>query len=58
MLNLFKKDPIKKLQKKYETLLTEARDLQRSGDIKAFARKSAEAEEVLQEIDRLRDSMK
>jgi hypothetical protein len=33
--------------------LEEARDLQRGGDIKGYALKSAEAEKVLQEIERL-----
>ena len=47
----FKKDPVEKLNKKYATLLKEARDLQRGGKIPEFARKTAEAEKVRDEID-------
>ena len=53
MLNWFKKDPLKDLNRQYERLLIEARDLQRNGDIIGYAEKSAKAEGVLQEIDRL-----
>lgn len=53
MFGLFKKDPVKKLRQQYAKLLEEARDLQRGGDIKGYALKSAEAEKVLQEIERL-----
>ena len=53
MFNLFKKDPSKKLKKQYEKLLVEARDLQRNGDIKGFAKKSAEAEAVMKEIEQM-----
>lgn len=50
---LFKKDPVKKLREQYASLLEEARDLQRKGDIKGFATKSAEAEEVLKKMESL-----
>ena len=53
MFGLFKKDPVKALQKKYEKLLEEAMQIQRSGDIKGYAAKMAEAEEVQKEIDAL-----
>ena len=53
MLNWFKRDPVAALQKQYEKLLVEARDLQRNGDIIGFADKTAEAEEVLRQIDEL-----
>ncbi len=53
MLSWFKPDPIKKLRKQYEQKMLEARDLQRKGDIQAFAQKSAEAEAIMQEIERL-----
>lgn len=53
MLKWFRKDPLKQLTATYERLLLEARDLQRNGDIVGYARKSAEADAVLQEIDRL-----
>jgi len=54
MFGLFKKDPIKKLEKKYKDLLVKARDVQRSGDIVAYSGVVAESEEVLKEIEALR----
>lgn len=53
MFGLFKKDPIKRLEKKYQKLMEEAMQIQRSGDIKGYAAKMAEAEEVQKEIDQL-----
>ena len=53
MFNLFKKDPLQNLRKQYAQKLEEARDLQRQGNIKGFAQKSAEAEALMQEIERL-----
>jgi len=53
MFNLFRRDPIQKLKKDYARCLEQARDLQRNGDIKGFAAKSAEAEELLLQIDEL-----
>ena len=50
MFGLFKKDPIKKLEKQYEQLLEEAMQLQRGGDIKGYAAKTAEAERVMDQI--------
>lgn len=54
MFGLFKKDPVKKLQKEYSTLMEKARDVQRSGDLKAYARMIAESEEILKKIEELR----
>ena len=51
MLKWFKKDPVAALQKQYEKLLVEARDLQRNGDIIGYADKTAEAEQVLAKMD-------
>lgn len=51
MFGLFKKDPAKQLRQQYEKLLEEARDLQRKGDIKGYAQKSAEAEAVAQQLE-------
>ena len=42
-----------RLQKKYERLLEEARDLQRKGDIQAFALKTEQAEKLAKEIETL-----
>ena len=53
MFGLFKADPIKKAQKRYQSKLTEAMNAQRSGDIQGFAKLSSEAEEILSEIKEL-----
>ena len=53
MFGLFKRDPIAKLEKKYAALLEEARDIQRNGDVVAASAKTAEAEAVREEIERL-----
>ncbi len=45
-----KKDEKEVLQKQYAKLLEEARDIQRKGDMKSFALKTAEAEEVMEKI--------
>lgn len=50
----WKKDPIKKLEKKYERLLQEAFDLSKVDRQKADL-KSAEAEAVLKEIEALQN---
>lgn len=55
MFGLFKKDPTKKLEKKYLALMEEAMMIQRSGDIKAYSAKVAEAEEVMQAIEKMKD---
>ena len=55
MFKWLRKDPAAALQKKYERLLVEARDLQRNGDIVTYADRTAEAEQVLEEIDKLRE---
>lgn len=55
MFGLFKKDPLKKLEKEYSALLEEAMARQRGGDIKGYAAKSAEAEAVMDKIVALRD---
>ena len=54
MLSLFKKDPLKKLNKQYQKLMEEARDIQRSGDLKLYAKKIEEAEKVAQLIEKLK----
>ncbi|NJB84809.1 hypothetical protein GGR26_000554 [Lewinella marina] len=55
MFGLFKKDPVKKLEQEYTRLLEEAMQLQRGGDIKGYAAKSAEAEKMMDRIVELRD---
>ena len=54
MFGLFKKDPVKKLEKEYYAMLEKARDIQRSGDIKAYSRIMAESEELWQKIERIK----
>ncbi|HET8963556.1 MAG TPA: DUF6435 family protein [Chitinophagales bacterium] len=54
MFQLFKKDPVKNLQKEYQQILEKARDAQRKGDIKGFALLTEKSEEVLKQIDSLR----
>ena len=58
MFGLFKKDPAKKLEKKYLELMEEAMMIQRSGDIKAYSAKVAEAEEVMVELEKLKEVKK
>lgn len=50
MFNLFNSSPEKKLKKKREKLLKKAVDIQRSGDLKAYAEIMQEAEDILNEI--------
>ena len=47
------RDPTRSLQRHHNRLLVEARDLQRKGDIPAFAAKTREAAEVEKKIDEL-----
>ena len=54
MFKFFKKDPIKQLEKEYEKLMEEAMHIQRGGDIKSYALKVAEAEEILKKIEAMR----
>lgn len=50
MFGLFKKDPVKALEKQHHRLMEEAMAIQRSGDLKAYAAKIAEAELVMDKI--------
>ncbi len=51
MFGLFKKKyESVTLQKQYEKLMKEARDIQRAGDMRAFALKTAEAEKVMDQL--------
>ncbi|MCB0520926.1 MAG: Lacal_2735 family protein [Lewinellaceae bacterium] len=54
MFGLFKKDPARKLEEDYKILMEKARDMQRSGDLKTYARMIAESEEMLNKIEALR----
>ena len=54
MFKLFQSDPKKKLEKQYARKLEEARDAQRAGKIPLFATLTAEAEEIGQRLDALK----
>ena len=54
MFGFLKKDPIKSLEKKYYAMLEKARDIQRSGDIKAYSKIMAESEELWAKIEAMR----
>ena len=55
MFGLFKKDPVKKLEKEYAAMMEKARDIQRSGDLKHYSRIIAESEELAKKIETLRN---
>jgi hypothetical protein len=46
-------DPTRRLERQYDKLLLEARNLQRGGDIPAFAGKMREADDVRKKIEEL-----
>ena len=56
MFGLFKKDPVKKLQKKYKELMEESYRLSTT-DRKASDLKRAEAEEIIKEIEALQKKL-
>lgn len=53
MFSIFKKDPIKKLNKAYEAKLEQAMYAQRNGDIKSYSMITAEAEDIVKQIQEL-----
>lgn len=48
------KDPTRALERQYDKLLLEARNLQRGGDIPAFAGKMREADDIRKKIEELK----
>ncbi|MEZ4701649.1 MAG: DUF6435 family protein [Rhodothermales bacterium] len=56
MFSFLSRNPIRALEKQYNSLLIKARDAQRAGDIKAYATWTAEAEAVWGQIEALRKS--
>jgi hypothetical protein len=58
MFSIFKKDPLKKLNKLYEAKLEEAMHAQRRGDIKSYAMITAEADKIKVKILKLEDADK
>lgn len=55
MFGLFKKDPIKKLEKNYLALMEKAMEIQRSGDLKHYAKLIEESEMIQMKIQELRN---
>lgn len=53
MLGIFKKNPLKKLQKDYEKTMQEALSAQRNGNIDLYAKLSSKADKIRIEIERL-----
>jgi hypothetical protein len=58
MFSIFKSNPLKKLNKRYEAKLEEAMHLQRKGDIKGYSMVTAEAEKIAVEIKALESTTK
>jgi len=54
MFGFFKKDPVKKMEKEYYAMLEKARDVQRSGDIKEYAKMIGESEELWKKIESMK----
>jgi len=54
MFGLFKKDPIKKLEKEYSQLMEKAMAIQRSGDLKHYAKLIEEGEAIQSKIQELK----
>lgn len=53
MFGLFKKDPLKQLNKEYGELLERAMNAQRTGDIEGYSKLSEQADAVYKEIQQL-----
>ena len=58
MFGLFKKDPLKKLQKEYEAKLGEAMHMQRNGKIREYSFLSSEAEDIRLKIQAVKAGLK
>ncbi|MEP0355326.1 DUF6435 family protein [Paraglaciecola sp.] len=56
MFNLFKKNPIKKLEKAYLVKLEQAMHAQRKGDIKSYSMITEEAEKIQEQMSALQQS--
>lgn len=53
MFDLFKKNPLKKLEKRYSQLMEQAIEAQRNGNIALFSKLSFESNEILKQIEAL-----
>jgi hypothetical protein len=58
MFSLFKKDPIKKLNKLYLAKLEAAMHAQRKGDIRSYGMITAEAEKINDQMKELKNAEK
>ena len=58
MFGLFKKDPLKKLQKEYEAKLEEAMHMQRNGKIREYSSLTSEAEDIRLKIQAVKAGLK
>lgn len=54
MKNPFSKNPSVKLQKQYESLMRDAMNAQRGGDIVKSSELHAQAEEILKQLDQMK----
>ena len=55
MLGIFKRSPLKKMEKEHELLATRAFNAQRNGDIRLYSTLTAEAETLREKIENLKD---
>ncbi|NNE30592.1 MAG: Lacal_2735 family protein [Saprospiraceae bacterium] len=55
MFGLFKKDPVKKLEREYARRMEEAMSVQRSGDLKKYAVMIEEAESIAKQIAQMKN---
>lgn len=53
MFCIFKRDPVKTLEKEHAIKLPQARYLQRTGDIVGYSRLATEADVVLKQIEKI-----
>ncbi|RCU51556.1 MULTISPECIES: DUF6435 family protein [Corallincola] len=58
MLNFLRPDPVKRMKKRYNSMLESAMLAQRRGDIMSYSMISAEAETLWGEIEALQQSRK
>jgi hypothetical protein len=53
-MNLFKSNPLRKIEKAYQKKLLEMRDTQRAGDMQRLAALTVESEELLKRIEHMK----
>jgi uncharacterized protein YaaW (UPF0174 family) len=55
MFSWLKSDPLQKMQKEYESLMTQAVEAQRNGKIELYGELSLKADQLLKKIDEARN---